>query len=90
MHSSLEETENCIGRGSVSFQAWLGPARYPALAGVHVCDFRLPAVFAEFPSLALPVSECHLTMITDGIDVGAYQKAVERLRLAAPCQQHTY
>lgn len=66
----LEETESRIGRGSVSPAGLVRFATPPALVRMFVIP-RLPDFFAQFPdvSVELSVSERHVDLVRDGIDV---------------------
>jgi LysR family transcriptional regulator for bpeEF and oprC len=68
--SDLEDTESRIGRGSLSPAGLVRVATPPALVRMFVVP-RLPAFFAQYPdvSVELSVSERHVDLVRDGIDV---------------------
>jgi LysR family transcriptional regulator for bpeEF and oprC len=66
----LEEVESRIGRGSASPAGLVRVAIPPALGPMYIIP-RLPAFLAEYPdiSLELSVSERHVDLVKEGIDV---------------------
>jgi LysR family transcriptional regulator for bpeEF and oprC len=68
--SDLDETESRIGRGSASPAGLVRFATPPALVRMFVIP-RLPDFLAKFPdvSVELSVSERHVDLVRDGIDV---------------------
>lgn len=68
--AGFEEAESRIGRGHVAPAGLVRLAAPPALARMYLVP-RLPAFFAQFPDIAVEVSvsERHVDLIKDGIDV---------------------
>ncbi|MGJ7610277.1 MULTISPECIES: LysR family transcriptional regulator [unclassified Variovorax] len=68
--AEFEEAESRIGRGHVAPAGLVRVAAPPALARMYLVP-RLPAFFAQFPDIAVEVSvsERHVDLIKDGIDV---------------------
>lgn len=68
--AGFEEAESRIGRGHVAPAGLVRVAAPPALARMYLVP-RLPAFFAQFPDIAVEVSvsERHVDLIRDGIDV---------------------
>jgi LysR family transcriptional regulator for bpeEF and oprC len=68
--AGFEEAESRIGRGHVAPAGLVRVAAPPALARMYLVP-RLPALFSQFPDIAVEVSvsERHVDLIKEGIDV---------------------